>query len=343
MKISKTVTPIRVKLIARGHSSYAWREQTPGCSGRWGDCQFLFDREERNYDWLVVIDDISRKLAAPPEILACPDTNTLLVTTEPSPITHYGKGFASQFEWVLTSQSPQALIHPRRLHSTTGNLWFHGKSYDELFGNDALEKTQTLSTVCSSKQQKHTMHHARYEFTQWLKQRFPAMEIYGHGVRFVEKKYEAMDAYKYHLAIENYVAPHHWTEKFSDPLLSHCVPIYHGCPNLSDYFPDGSYIPIDIGKKEDALEIILNEVSDPDTYASRREAMLEARRLVLKRYNMLALLNEHISAHCEPSALPSRRPIFGRKQMRLRNPRDLASNLIWQGQRMLKKLSGSID
>lgn len=341
MEITRTKTPIRVKLIARGHSSFAWSTQTPGGSGRWGDCQFCFDREERDYDWLVVIDDISRKLSAPPEILTCPNTHTILVTTEPPPITHYGKGFAAQFGWVLTSQNAQALPHPHRIYSTTGNLWFHGKSYDQLVSENSPEKSESLSTVCSSKKQKHTVHHARYEFTLWLKERLPAMEIFGHGVRFVEKKHNAMDAYRYHLAIENHEAPHHWTEKFSDPLLSYCIPIYHGCPNLADYFPEDSYLPIDIGKKEEALEIILSELADPQAYARRRDAMLEARRLVLNRYNMLALLSEHISAHHASGDSSTKRPIYGRKQIRVRNPGDLVSNFVWQGHRWLKRLPGS--
>ena len=244
---------IRVKIIARGEPSHPWKSQTPGETGAWKQCQFIFDRNETHYDWLVVIDDVSRGYASQPETLNCADEHTLLVTTEPPTITRYGQSFAAQFEHVLTSQNDQALPHPRRIHSHTGNLWFNGHSYDAIVENGMPPKNATLSTVCSSKQQKHTIHKNRYDFTSWLKQKLPEMDIFGHGVRFVEKKYEALEAYRYHLAIENYIGPHHWTEKLADPYLSGAVPIYYGCTNIENYFPKDSYITIDIHNRPNGL------------------------------------------------------------------------------------------
>jgi hypothetical protein len=321
--------PIRTKLIARGQPSHPWARQTPGGSGLWGDCQFLFDLDERNYDWLVVIDDVSRKPNGA-EPLACADEHTILITTEPPTITNYGKAFAAQFQHVLTSQDEAALPHLRRIHSTTGNLWFHGKSYDELTNDEPPHKDSEISTVCSSKQQGHTLHRARYAFTHWLKTAYPSLQIYGHGVRHIENKHDALDPYRYHLAIENHVAIHHWTEKFSDPVLSYCVPIYYGCPNLSDYFPEDSYLVIDINEPAKTLEAIVAEVSDPTHYAKRYDSLVEARRLVLERHNMLAILSDHISAHHTSGLTPSHRKLFGRKRMRLHNLEDLGSHLLWK-------------
>jgi hypothetical protein len=322
--------PLRVKIIARGQPSHAWARQTANGLGRWGDCQFLFDRNEDRYDWLVVIDDVSRKLSSNPEQLLCPAEHTLLVTTEPPPITHYGRAFCAQFHYVLTSQAPAFISHANHIHSTTGNLWFHGKNYDQLTQEPAPEKTDLLSTVCSSKQQSHTVHKARYNFTQWLKAQLPCLEIYGHGVRPITHKHDALDRYCYHLAIENHVALHHWTEKFADPLLSYCIPIYHGCPNIADYFPKDSYLTIDINEPLKALEIIRAETSDLNGYAKRIDSLIEARRLVLERHNLLAILNEHISTHHRAGLLTSNRKLFGKKQMRLKNPRDLRSHLLWK-------------
>lgn len=328
--------PIRVKIIARGQPSHPWSRQSPGASGRWGECLFLFDREEKNYDWLVVIDDVSRKLGTPPELLPCPEEHTILVTTEPPTITRYGKAFASQFHTVLTSQDAEALPHPRRLHSATGNLWFHGRSYDELTAIDGCEKTKNVSTVCSSKRQKHTAHHARYDFTQWLKGKLPELEIFGHGVRQVENKFDALDPYRFHLAIENYSAPHHWTEKLADPLLSFCVPIYHGCPNVADYLPEDCFIRIDINQRKEALEIISRELSDPDSYHRRLPVIREARQLILEKHNLLAILATKIGQAHNSAGKPSRKPLWGRKQMRLRSPADLASHISWKGTTFLK-------
>lgn len=333
-----TPHPTRVKIIARGQPSHPWASQSPGGKGHWGTCQFLFERHETAYDWLVVIDDVSRKLKTPPERLSCPRENTILVTTEPPTITRYGKAFASQFHTLITSQDKASLPHQNRIHSATGNLWFHGKTYDELLATPPLEKPLTLSTVCSSKQQKHTAHHARYDFTQWLKTRIPQLDIFGHGVRRIEKKHEALDPYRFHLAIENHLAPHHWTEKFADPILSLCVPIYHGCPNLPDYFPKDSYISIDIRDPENALDTILREINDPESYPKRIPALIEARNLILNKYNLLAMLNQHIQQAGGTKKQSSPHRLFGRKQMRLISPSDLASHLTWKGSHLLRTL-----
>ena len=80
-------------MLARGGSSHAWAQQLPTSNDRLNGCEFIWDATETQYDWLVVIDDVSRKLNAPAERLACADEHTLLVTTEPSSITNYGSAF----------------------------------------------------------------------------------------------------------------------------------------------------------------------------------------------------------------------------------------------------------
>lgn len=320
---------IRVKLINRGLPGTLCAKQFPSQSRHWGNCEFTFSLEERNYDWLVVIDDISRQHNAPPETLACADEHSLLVTTEPPTITRYGRAFSEQFEHVLTSQDKKSLPHSNRHYSHTGNLWFNGHSFDEIQKINFKNKTKYISTVCSSKQQKHTLHKARFEFTQSLKKQLPNLEIFGHGVHAIQHKYEALDPYRFHLAIENHIAPHHWTEKLSDPFLSGALPIYYGCTNISDYFPPDSYLAIDIKHPDEALQKIQELISAPREYNKRLDALKEAQQLVLNEYNLIAMLDRIISENYVSKRKTSQRPLYGRKQMRMRNPVDLASHLKW--------------
>ena len=55
----KISLPTRVKIIARGNDSYPWKKQILGNSNSWNNCKFVFDRNSNDYDWLVVIDDLS--------------------------------------------------------------------------------------------------------------------------------------------------------------------------------------------------------------------------------------------------------------------------------------------
>ena len=109
---------LKVKIIARGNSSQFWRKHLPKVRYYWHTCEFEFDYGAGSYDWLVVIDDVSRKINGPIVKLCCPEEHTLLVTTEPPTITKYGHHFTSQFANVLTTQPEVSLQHPKRIFLT---------------------------------------------------------------------------------------------------------------------------------------------------------------------------------------------------------------------------------
>lgn len=296
-----TTQEIRVKFLTKHPDrdvTTIWQGFFPGQKTTWGRCHFIFDRDERNYDWLVVYDDLpaskGERHTLWEEVLACPRARTMLLTTEPATIKAYGKGFINQFGWVLTSQEPWVIKHPNVIHSQTGMVRFYHGTYDEISQHPPKDKTALISTVCSNKQQTHTLHKHRYQFTQKLKQALPELEIFGHGVRYIEHKNEALDMFRYHIAIENHVSPHHWTEKLADSFLGMCLPLYHGAPNATDYFPPESFIPIDIHNFEETLARIQQAIRDNE-YERRLPAIREARRLVLERYSTFPLLAQLIT------------------------------------------------
>jgi hypothetical protein len=200
--------------------------------------------------------------------------------------------------------------------------------------NPPEQKTELISTVCSSKQQTHTLHKARYQFTQRLKSALPELEIFGHGVRYIQSKNEALDSYRYHVAIENHIYPHHWTEKLADAYLGLCLPFYHGCPNVSDYFPEESYIAIDIQNFDESLERIQRAIRDRE-YERRLPAIREARRLVLERYSTFPQLARLIEERTAPGIIPSPSSvkaengrILSRHSLRRNHPVTAASLLL---------------
>lgn len=328
--------PIRVKFLCRMDPS-VWRRQLPGDGTRWGPCEFLFDRDARDYDWVVVYNDLpsrgTERFSLGEEVLACPPSHTVLVTTEPSSIKAYGSRYVAQFGHVLTSQAPWALAHPSRIYSQPALHWIYGLGsgrvigYDELAAAPVPEKTEVISTVCSSKQQRHTLHKQRFDFTARVKAALPELEVFGRGVRPVDDKAEALDPYRYHIAIENQIAPHHWTEKLADAFLGFTLPFYCGCPNVAEYFPEESFIPIDIGDPDGAVALIHTAIAE-GAYEKRLPAILEARRRVLDEHNLFAVLAREIARHhtdlpapAEPAVLRARRalrqghPLVGLEQV----------------------------
>lgn len=296
MDFSVSDQPIRVKLLSKSSGEdpdSKWGAFLPGGDSPVGRCRFVFDPEDRNYDWLVVYDDLpgrrGQRFTVSEEVLACPRKQTLLITTEPSSIKVYGRAFLDQFGWVLTSQEPWVVRHSGAIFCQPGLIWFYGKEYDRIVREARPEKTALFSTVCSSKQQRHTLHQLRYRFTQQVKAALPELEIYGHGVRPIDCKAEALDPYRYHLAIENHIALHHWTEKLSDAFLGRTLPFYYGAPNAAEYFPEESFVPIDIRDPERAIAR-MREVMEGGEYERRLPAIEEARRLVLEEYGIFQQL-----------------------------------------------------
>lgn len=340
--------PIRVKLLFRIEPRALLR-QFPHRTPVWGECAFTLDREAREYDWLVVYHDLpargSERFSMGEERLACPRRHTLLVTTEPSTISRYGAKYLAQFGHVLTSQEPGALRHPGRIYGQPALQWFYGigrgheVDYDALAAMEPPPKTRVISTVCSSKRQRHTLHARRVRFVERLGEALPELDVFGHGVRPMDDKAEALDAYPYHLAIENHVAPHHWTEKLADPFLGYSLPFYHGCPNAADYFPPESFIPIDIGDFEGSLATIRRAIAE-GAYAKRLPFIREARRRVLERYNLFAVLARAIVARHDPAAAAEPGVVIrSRRAVRRRHPLRAAVELAGKhGSRLGRRL-----
>ncbi len=339
--------PITVKFMARMRPDTIkdrWLRQFPDNVPEWGRCRFVFDIESEEYDWLVVYHDLYRApWSLSIEKLRCPRKNTILITTEPSTITVYGSDYLHQFGTVLTSQEPWAISHPNPIFSQPGLIWFYGfplsggkiRSYDEMKATAAPVKTKIISTVCSNRRGKLTLHNKRYCFTAQLKSAIQELDIYGHGVKPMSDKAEELDPYQYHISIENHVYLHHLTEKLPDAFLGYTLPFYHGCPNAADYFPSDSFIPIDIGDFERTLNVIKSTIANNE-YKDRLPYILEARRRVLEEYNLFAVLEREICLN--DSKTTQSNPygvIMNRQTLRIKKPlagiRSIVEKIVTKG------------
>lgn len=332
MTIGESRTPedsIRVKLISRFPPEH-WEHQLPHGNSRWGRCEFVFQRNARDYDWLVVYDDIPPLKGEPKssgsEKLACAASNSILVTTEPSSIKIYGSDFTRQFGAVLTSQEAWALPHPQRIYSQPALHWFYGVGsqriipFDEIESHPPASKSHDLSMVFSPKTMRHTLHRRRNQFMLHLMAQLPQMDVFGRGALPLDDKADALDAYRYHVAIENFIGPHHWTEKLADAFLGLTLPIYCGCPNAAEYFPPDSFIAIDIRDPDAAVRTITDAIANNE-YEKRLPAITEARRRVMREYNLFAVLAREITRlHRPDSRSEERKLVLSRHAVRQSSP-----------------------
>jgi hypothetical protein len=326
-----TSDEIRVKVLSTPPQRI-FLHQLPGGGPSWGKCRFSFDPEDRDYDWLVVYDDLGARRGMQRtdryEVLACPRVHTLLTTSEPSTIKHFGNAYTAQFGHVLTSQAEWALPHPNRIYSQAGLHWYYGVGqsheilFDEMVAHPPTKKTADLAMLFSPKRNWHTLHQRRFNFMRYLMQHLPEMMVYGRGVRPLDDKAESLDSYRYSIAIENFIGPHHWTEKLADAFLGHTLPFYAGCTNATDYFPAASFIPIDIHDPEGAVRIIREAIANHE-YEKRLAAIQEARQRVLFEHNFFALISRLIEArHTDQKlgASENDEAIYSRHALRKQSP-----------------------
>ncbi|MBS1185068.1 MAG: hypothetical protein H6R09_669, partial [Proteobacteria bacterium] len=78
---------LRVKVLSSLPVA-GWLHQFPRGEPVWDGCEFVFERDAREYDWLMVYDDLPARpdeaKKTTREELACAPAHTLLVTCEPS-------------------------------------------------------------------------------------------------------------------------------------------------------------------------------------------------------------------------------------------------------------------
>jgi hypothetical protein len=302
----------------------------PGRVPRWGEFSFDLAGAEANPDYWVVLHDLQR-----PERCRCAPSRTVLLFWEPSAICRCGDRFTSQFGAVVTCQA--SLRHPRVLLHQPGLPWWAGirmesgaewravADYDFFKAAVLPEKADRISVINSGKRMV-AGHEARGRFVAALKERFgDRVELFGRDSRPVADKLDAIAPFKYHLAIENSVEPHYWSEKLADAFLGDAMPIYCGCPNVSEYFPADSICRIDVRDHAAALRSIEAALAS-DAFSRTAALRAAAREQLMDQHNLFAFLARVLPTlpPAAPRAVTLRprgdleRPIHGRIKRRVR-------------------------
>lgn len=277
--------------------------QTPGGAGVWDGIRFTLDEVEE-CDLLVVLNNRMKKDIR----VRCPEGRVWALMQEP-----YVWGFTDwmvegldAFDRVYSSLRPGGAAKYRVSHPALP--WHVLRSFDDLVSCGAPEKTRPLSWIVGYCRDLPG-HMKRLAFLRYL-QSVGGLEIdlFGRAVRYIEDKWDGLAPYRYSIAVENAVWPDYWTEKIADCFLAWTVPIYHGCPNLEEYFPAESFIRIDIDRPREALEAIRRIVREDD-WNRRLPALEEARRRVLYEYQLFPHLANLLRAEREAGGATGRRSV----------------------------------
>lgn len=279
-----------VRIVSNDDVSEWIRRATPGGSGEWGGVRFTGD-DVVECDYCVFLNNnIKRSIT-----VDCPPENIWVFMQEP-----YHPGLT---DWVVERHEPFGRVYthrhdssaPKYRNNQTALPWHVGKTYDQLRAMaEPPGKNRELSAVVGGARDLPG-HRRRFGFIQALKQSGIPLDLFGKEVNPIDDKADALEPYRYSLAIENNSNPDMWTEKLADCFLSWTVPFYFGCTNLAAYFPPQSYIPIDINDPEGSLELIRRHLGARD-WETRVGALREARALVLDNYQLFPFVAGEIAA-----------------------------------------------
>jgi len=127
------------------------------------------------------------------------------------------------------------------------------------------------------------------------------IDVYGYENYHNLKSYKGkapstsiIEQYEYMLSAENNREYNYATEKIWEAFITLTLCFYDGCPNLANYVPKQSYIPVLLDNPEESLYTILKAL-----YTNERQrslpALVKARKLTIEKYNALNIIYETIN------------------------------------------------
>ena len=168
----------------------------------------------------------------------------------------------------------------------------HGTFADESLMRVYKGKPKLISVISSNKIMSEG-HVFRLKTLQYLNNHtstrvdFYGQTMHSHYLREVLKdidgKIDGLKDYMFSIAIENGVCKNYFTEKILDCFLTGTIPIYHGCPNIGEFFDIRGFITFN---NQEELVSIVDSLTEKD-YIDRKEFLQVNfdRAMALKRTN----------------------------------------------------------
>jgi hypothetical protein len=107
------------------------------------------------------------------------------------------------------------------------------------------------------------------------------IDFYGFGQSSPKRK-DSLENYMFNISIENSLEKNWITEKFYDNILCETIPIYFGCKNIKEIYPEDGYILLERIDDFDYINSILLEVKN--NYNEIYNQKIEGFRKIKKRY-----------------------------------------------------------
>ncbi len=295
MKVVKISTPDWKNL---GYQNLGLISNTPGISGIWGNYKFEINNECSECDFWIVLESTVKS-----EKARVRGDNVFFVTTEevdakPS----YNSSFLAQFDRIITSRDD--INGANVIKSFYVTSWHVKHCYDDLVSNDYSTLKKKKLSVIASDLTFINGHKRRYAFVNKLIGHFKdRIDVFGRGFNEIDDKSFGLINYEFSVAIENSAIRDYFTEKLYDCFVCNTVPVYYGCPNLTDYFNRDSFVSIDLDDFRGAINKI-EKLFDTDSYSNFYAPLSMSKNNCLNMYQIFPHLVKFLDGF--PDSAPYR-------------------------------------
>lgn len=213
-------------------------------------------RNKTTYDGITLVTDSMVNTDFAKSINSKHKIAWLLECREINPISYNTfKLWKDDYDFVLTHDSELLKQYPdnTKLYSF-GGTWIKNNNYG------MYNKSKVCSMIYSHKNITEG-HKLRHKVANLIES---GVDLFGNGtINPLIAKEEGLVDYQYSIIIENTRLENYFTEKLIDCLMVGTIPIYWGCPNISDYFDDSSILSF---SNLDELQNILSSIGG-NTYS----------------------------------------------------------------------------
>lgn len=119
------------------------------------------------------------------------------------------------------------------------------------------------------------------------------IDYYGGGDCSPKRK-DSLINYRFNIAIENEYQDNWITEKFYDSILTDTIPIYYGCKNIKEIYPEDGYIIInDINNLDEIKDLLIYvDKNSEKIYKEKIENVKKIKQKYFKENNLLKKIIE---------------------------------------------------
>lgn len=254
------------------------------------DIEFVFDE---SYDTVIYFNYILGELPS--------DKKAFIFPHEPTWAGVHSKNF---------SQHPNATVlgfdcklYRGNCVETVAHTFYGGRghwidkidywNYENLkqFSSSKTKGISSVITKLNNGRGVTCLYEDRVKIGKMLEEELPFIDMYGGwNSKFPQgEKKAAVGDYRFTIAIENEHMKNWITEKFFDCILHDTVPIYFGCSNIREIFPEDGYVLIEDIKDMNAIKKTLFDIRTnlDEIYESKLEGLRKIKSRYFTEFNLL--------------------------------------------------------